>query len=50
MRPDIQALMDKQQAGGKLTIAEIRTLMGYLLVLLDEFSALTQASIARAQG
>lgn len=43
----IEDLFAKQNAGAKLSTAEIRALMIYALELLRDFQAQTQASIDR---
>lgn len=49
MKAEIKLLIAKQDAGNKLNIEEIRTLMMYALELFQEFGALTQASIDRVK-
>lgn len=48
MKPEIQALMDKQKAGEKLNNEDILALMHEALAILDEFNRLTQESIDSA--
>jgi hypothetical protein len=47
MKPEFKMLIAKQEAGYKLSMEEIRSLMSYALELLREFDAETQASIRR---